>query len=843
MTRAAGGRRRGLRTFRWILAQAAAVAAPTLALGGATFNSGSLTWSWDADTSSTLGGKTTFAVTPPSKSSVDTSAFQLDRSGSSGTSTATGKGSVGYIANSTTASFGFRSGTGVAQNDAGNVFTGQTITKVQFGGLFDVSGASFGPTATGYFTLSVGGVAGANGYARVEGNVSFKLNNSSGANLRSPISFTDEFTAGGSPLNYSKTYIYSSAFSPGTITPGNKVFVSGTVAFIASNLLSPSDLAPIQFEAAAAPPTATFFGDAGADWSNAFTWAPPPNAFVEPGALIPAVPDGAGVRARFANDGPNGPRSVSVGTLITVGALHVDDDDPLTIQATGGALRFDHTVDSATMFVGNEQGTGGLTLDTPLTLADALDVQLQGNRVAAMTTPAANDAVFNEPIDSTFGPGGGIRVSGAGGVTLNSPNTYAGSTVVTGGAKLDAFAPGSLSNGPVSAQRGMLILSNANAQANPTSGLDATDNGQIDINVVALNPQTTFRIGQGAIISGGPADLQQLTIGGNLLIQPGGVIAHEAFDVSATNGNPGNLPLEPTYVFGIAADFGAGSITVGSDAAGPWRGFGSDRLIRTFGDDPMQPDGPMVTIDGTADLTAGERLVLNGRLANAGAGSFDNAVVNGRGGTVEIAGMFNPFAGDMNVSDQATLRVNGALPAVQNTAVNAGGTLGGRGSMGGSVAVLDDGMLDPGDERTIDDQRVGRLTVNNIVFSPNSILRFQLGGDPAAGIGQGPTFDQLLVNGDLVLDGLLLIEQLQFFDSADMYPIIQFSGQLTDNGLQISPLSQEIFGLPAVQAAGVLITLNPGGGGTVFVVVPEPAAATGLFAATAGLALRRRRRA
>ena len=844
MTRPSRVSRRIIRRWGLLLAQSAAIAAPTIAWGGAAFSSGNLTWSWDADTSSALGGKTTFAIAPPSSSTIGSSAFQLDRTGTSGASTATGKGSVGYVANSTTASFSFRSGTGVAQNDAGNVFTGATITKVQFGGYFDVTGASFGPTATGFFTMSVGGVAGAGGYARVEGNLSFLLNGPGGSALRSPISFADQFNAGGSALSYSKTYIYSSAFSPGTVTPGNKVFVSGTVAFIASNLLSPSDVLPIQFEAAAAPPTATFFGDQGAGWADPLSWAPPPDAFVEPGANIPPVPNGAGTRARFVDVGQSGPRTVLVNDLITIGALHVDDDDPLTLQSfDANVLRFDHTVDSATLFVGNPQGTGGVTLDTVVSLTDSLDVRLHGNMAAAMTSRLATDVTFNEPITSAFSPGGsgGVRIDGPGGVTYNSPNDYTGMTMVGDGAKLDAFAPGALSTGSVLAQRGMIILSNANAQVDPSVGIDATDAGQIDINVNTVGSLSVFRVGPTAVISGSSAELEQLTIGSNLLIQPGGVIGHESFDAAAA-GNPGNLPLEPTYVFGISADFtsnNAGSITVGSNAAGPWRGFGSDRLIRSFGDNPTQPGGPTVIVAGNAEFVAGERLVFNGSLQNEDGAS--SVSVLGRGGTVEIAGMFNPFTGDMNVTDAATLRVNGALPAVQNVLVNAGGTLGGRGAIGGSVNIADAGILDPGDERTLTDRRIGRLTVNDITFSPNSILRFQVGSDPAGATLPNVINDQLRVNGDLVLDGELLIEQLQFFDTQAMFALIEFGGGFTDNGLQISPLSQEIFGLPAVQAASIQVVLNPGGGGTVFLVVPEPGS-TGLVAGGMALLCRSRRR-
>ena len=67
----------------------------------------------------------------------------------------------------------------------------------------------------------------------------------------------------------------------------------------------------------------------------------------------------------------------------------------------------------------------------------------------------------------------------------------------------------------------------------------------------------------------------------------------------------------------------------------------------------------------------------------------------------------------MSVRGDATMRVNGQLPAVQQVTVQADGKLGGDGVIGGSVIVANDGILSPGAGRTFDD-RIGSLTTGVI---------------------------------------------------------------------------------------------------------------------------------
>ena len=94
----------------------------------------------------------------------------------------------------------------------------------------------------------------------------------------------------------------------------------------------------------------------------------------------------------------------------------------------------------------------------------------------------------------------------------------------------------------------------------------------------------------------------------------------------------------------------------------------------------------------------------------------------------------------------------------------------------------------------------------------------------------GPN-DLLFVDGDLTLDGIVDVLGTSNFDNGE-YPIIQFTGSLTDLGL--TTLS------PNFSIAIELDLIN--GGGTVYLVaIPEPSSFLLLACGLVGLNIRRRR--
>ena len=120
---------------------------------GSSFNSGASTSKlfFDPDLNGGSQSKTITGNPPVASGSMPTpSSYQLSQTFTSASSSATAKGSLGYVSNATTATFTLAAGTGVAQVDASNVYTGASQVKIDFDGFFNPTAPSFGPVAMGY---------------------------------------------------------------------------------------------------------------------------------------------------------------------------------------------------------------------------------------------------------------------------------------------------------------------------------------------------------------------------------------------------------------------------------------------------------------------------------------------------------------------------------------------------------------------------------------------------------------------------------------------------------------------------------------------------------------------
>ncbi|MEX0901964.1 MAG: hypothetical protein WDZ76_04430 [Pseudohongiellaceae bacterium] len=134
-----------------------------------------------------------------------------------------------------------------------------------------------------------------------------------------------------------------------------------------------------------------------------------------------------------------------------------------------------------------------------------------------------------------------------------------------------------------------------------------------------------------------------------------------------------------------------------------------------------------------------------------------------------------------------TLVVNGTL-ANSTLTVNAGGTLGGSGSVG--AVTVNGGAITPG--ISPDTLNTGTLVLNGA-----SALDFEL---DTPGVVGGGVNDLIAVTGDLTLDGTLSITDLGGF-GAGSYTLITYTGTLTDNDLNLP-----------TPAAGLSYSLTAGGG-------------------------------
>ncbi len=780
-----------------IAAAAALATAPLCVRAGVSFDASSTSkWTFAADLNTLSQVQNQNVNPPPSSGSMPVApSYQLNKPFSSGTASSLAKGSIGYVTNSTTASFTLQSGSGVSQTDPNNVYTGASSLKCDFDGRFNPTSPSFGPPATGYVSVSVGGTVGVSGYTRFLGQVQF-LNANTGAALRTTVNFDQTFNVAGP---FSHVFVSSATLSPSTIPVGTPVRVKGFFQFLASNEGTPSEMTPIDVEFSAAPPTATYFLNADGDWNSPASWTPPAGSTVENDGSIPTVPQLADQRARFINNFTT-PHTTTLSAPTTVGTIQVDTAQDLTIAGSAAnSLTMNVTGGEAVIEVKNTSGsdfhdgpptTSGVHMNAPVSMADSLQVQTELNEVPLRADGRGSFIDFNQALSGS----GALMKTGAGSATLAVANTYNGGTQARGG-YLNANAPASLSNGTVIANDGQL---NYNANGAALSGLaTAQTNGQINLGVTA-GPADHFAAQDLGAVSGSPAELASLSLGANLNLAPGSMIAHEAFNTGSAGNPQGLAGLPPSIVFGIAQDFldvGTAQITVGDASASPWIGFGGDRGDRIFGVNTATTE-QQVTIAGNAQLVSlHNALLLNAQLNSTASASFTKR----GGGIVVIANTNNLYTGSVTVA-QGSLLIDGNLPGATSTVVQSGATLGGKGTLGGTVNVQNGGHLAPGSVTETD--LASTLTINGgLTLAANSFLDFDL-STPVVGMPN----DKLMINGPLTLDGILNVNGLPDF-APGAFTLFQTTGPITDLGLTLGRVPDGFtLNFSIVQPQGV----NPG---------------------------------
>ncbi|MDG2528966.1 autotransporter outer membrane beta-barrel domain-containing protein [Caulobacter endophyticus] len=495
---------------------------------------------------------------------------------------------------------------------------------------------------------------------------------------------------------------------------------------------------------------------------------------------------------------------VIIGGKTAIVAAGVLNSPSLFLTGTTGALTFNHdTADyvfatpiSGAGTINHKAGLTHLTGDSS-TFAGATHVT--GGTLYVDGVLGAAGSTLDIQAGSVLGGSGtvGGDVASVGGTIApgNSPGTLtiAGSLTLDAASTLNVeFGQSNVVGGPMND----LVLVGGNLTLDGTVNVIQTAGGVFDQGLYRIasygGSLTDNGLAIGALPAGSTVSLQTAIAGQVNLINTTGLSANfwdgdGLLGVSngAIEGGNGTWTASSsnwTLANGaINAAYTAGDFAIFAGASG---------LVSVA--DPVAVGGMQFAVDGYR-LT-GEQIALNGASATVRVGdgtalgqdyvaTIDD-VLGGAAqlvktdlGTLVLNGD-NTYAGGTRVS-AGTLLVNGDQSGQTGAnLVDIYGTLGGVGRLGGDITV--NGTLTPGLASA-----PGVLTLDgDVVLGSTATLRYRLG---QAGVAGGALNDLLVVNGDLTLDGSLEVsETAGGAFGVGIYRLIDYTGALTDNGLNVT---------------------------------------------------------
>ena len=225
----------------------------------------------------------------------------------------------------------------------------------------------------------------------------------------------------------------------------------------------------------------------------------------------------------------------------------------------------------------------------------------------------------------------------------------------------------------------------------------------------------------------------------------GGTVTTDAI----TTGTGGSTPVS-------TLNFNGGKLRASSAPANPW--WNALACVTAY----VKSGGAVIDDNG-------QSIIINQPLLD---GTGGGGLTKTGGGTLTLTAT-NTFTGPVTVAS-GTLTVNGRHAGTGPATVGSGATLSGSGFLAGPVTVQNNATLACGGG----DLAMGALTLN-----PGSILNFSLSSTNTG------TNVVLRVNGNLTLDGSLIVTDLGGLKAGSNYTAIYYSGNLTNNGLTLNPLS------------------------------------------------------
>ena len=455
-------------------------------------------------------------------------------------------------------------------------------------------------------------------------------------------------------------------------------------------------------------------------------------------------------------------------------------------------------------FAGQTLTVGSLSMASSANFDVTLDAP-SGTRLISVGGALTLDGLLNITGQANFGPGlyRLIDYSGAftdNGLAINtmpsgvSTSDLAVQTSVAGQVNLIYTAPAPLQfwNGATVAPTGTVVGGAGTWKIGPTNWTNAagaasgTWTNTFAIFMGAPGAVTIDNSGGAISATGLQFAVDGYSIGGGTLTLTGNTLDVRVGDGTASGAGytatinsviagPGLVKTD----LGTLVLTGANTYTGGTVITGGVLSVGAD--------DNLGAAGTVLILDGgDLDTTAGFSSNRSYGLVAAGAiNTAPGTTFNVTGTLIGTAALTKAGAGELDLSgggafsggitDAAgVLHVDSALAGTGVT-VQSGATLGGTGSIGGAV-VVDNGAHLAG--------LAGQtLTVGSLVLNATANVDVALGAPSTGGL-----FD---VTGNLTLDGNLNITNTGGF-GAGLYRIVDYSGALTDNGLAIGTVPNNV---------------------------------------------------
>ncbi len=461
----------------------------------------------------------------------------------------------------------------------------------------------------------------------------------------------------------------------------------------------------------------------------------------------------------------DGSNSYSGGTTVKGGILQIASD--ANLGAAGGGLALEGTTLHVT---GDSTGTRAVSLGAGV---NSFDI----DRTVAL--------------NGTVSGAGSLRKIGAGTLQLGAANAYAGGTDVAAGA-VEALVTGALGSGPVSVADNASLAFTNTAEAGALAitvaarGKAQTDNGGF----VAFRDSSSAGNASITVNQGASVEFRDSSSAGNAVIENRGGSTTLWF-----NANGGKAQI---------TNFAGGQVNLLDDAnAGQARLVNESGGVIDFADRASADQATVVnnagallrigqlstagvsigSLEGAGDVQLGAKALTTGGLNTS---TTLSGTISGNGGSVVKVGSgtlglngANTYTGGTTVAG-GTLAVNNTSGSATGTGavqVQGGATLAGNGSVAGAVSIAKGGVLSAGNAG------VGTLTLGGLSLADGAVLNYDLGQANTVG---GALNDRVQVNGNLQLDGTLNVAQSKGgVFGAGIYRLIDYTGSLTDNGLDI----------------------------------------------------------